>query len=338
MAVTTPPSITPVPTPVPQRNDRTTFSNRVDAFVTWLINAVTEFSAVAGNVAANATDAFSSATTAQTQAGIAVNKASLTAADAVQTANDRIAASASAASAAAIAGAFVGTSSTSWTPTVGAKTFITQTGEQYTSGVFLSIVSASTPGDWGMGQVTSYSGSTLLMDIQVISGSGAHTDWNISLAGVRGAPGLGVTPQAVGFLLSGGTVAKTFVVDTDATVSALAPKTNALLLTPTATGLKETKVAVAASAIDLATGNYFSKTAGTALTWTLSNVPAAGTVASFILDLTNGGAYVQTWWSGVKWTGGTAPTLTAAGRDSLGFFTHDGGTTWTGLVLGKDIK
>lgn len=40
----------------------------------------------------------------------------------------------------------------------------------------------------------------------------------------------------------------------------------------------------------------------------------------------------------MKWAGGTAPTLTASGRDALGFYTYDGGTTWTGLVLGKDIK
>lgn len=106
-------------------------------------------------------------------------------------------------------------------------------------------------------------------------------------------------------------------------------------LTPTA--LFETKVAVAASAIDLSLGNYFTKTISGATTFTISNTPASGTVGEFILDLTNGGSATVTWWT-VKWVGGTAPTLTASGRDSLGFFTHDGGTTWTGLVLGKDIK
>lgn len=106
----------------------------------------------------------------------------------------------------------------------------------------------------------------------------------------------------------------------------------------TITGLKETKVAMAANNIDLSAGNYFTKTISTGTTLTVSNVPTTGTAASFILDLTNGGAGTITWWSGVKWAGGTAPTLTASGRDSLGFFTHDGGTTWTGLVLGKDIK
>ena len=108
--------------------------------------------------------------------------------------------------------------------------------------------------------------------------------------------------------------------------------------TITSVVLNQTKIAVAASDIDLATGNYFSKTISGSTTFTVSNTPTTGTAASFILDLTNGGSATITWWSGVKWAGGTVPTLTSAGRDVLGFFTHDGGTTWTGLVLGKDVK
>lgn len=110
------------------------------------------------------------------------------------------------------------------------------------------------------------------------------------------------------------------------------------LTNKTITGLKETKVAMGANDIDLSAGNYFTKTISTTTTLTVSNTASSGTSNTFILDLTNGGAGAITWWSGVKWVAGTAPTLTTAGRDSLGFFTHDGGTTWTGLVLGLDIK
>jgi hypothetical protein len=113
--------------------------------------------------------------------------------------------------------------------------------------------------------------------------------------------------------------------------------TNPALITPTITGTKEVKVVMSANNIDLATGNIFTKTITAATTLTLSNTPAAGTAATFILDLTNGGAFAITWW-GVKWATATAPSLTAAGRDTLAFFTHDGGTTWTGLLLGKDLK
>lgn len=110
------------------------------------------------------------------------------------------------------------------------------------------------------------------------------------------------------------------------------------LTNKTITGTKETRVAMGANDIDLSAGNWFTKTFSGTLTLTVSNVPTTGTSASFILDATNGGSATITWWSGVKWAGGTAPTLTLSGRDSLGFYTYDGGTTWTGLLLGKDIK
>lgn len=101
---------------------------------------------------------------------------------------------------------------------------------------------------------------------------------------------------------------------------------------------QDTKVAMGANNIDLSQGNWFTKTITTTTTLTVSNVPSTGTTANFVLDLTNGGSSAITWWSGVKWVGGTAPTLTSSGRDALGFYTYDGGTIWTGLVLGKDIK
>lgn len=114
--------------------------------------------------------------------------------------------------------------------------------------------------------------------------------------------------------------------------------TNATATTPTLTAVKETQAAISASAIDLTLGNYFTKTISGTTTFTVSNVASSGTANCFILDLTNGGSATVNWWSGVKWAGGTAPTLTSSGRDTLGFFTYDGGTTWNGFVLGKDMK
>ena len=95
---------------------------------------------------------------------------------------------------------------------------------------------------------------------------------------------------------------------------------------------------ITANDIDLSSGDYFTQTISSATTFTVSNVNSSGIASAFILDLTNGGSDTITWWSGLTWVAGTAPTLTASGRDALGFFTHDGGTTWTGLVLGLDIK
>jgi hypothetical protein len=150
----------------------------------------------------------------------------------------------------------------------------------------------------------------------------------------------GITKSMVGLGSVDNTAdtAKPISTATQTALDLKAPLTSAALVTPTVTGLKEKKVAMAANAIDLATGNFFTKTITALTTFTVSNVPATGTANSFILDLTNGGAFTITWWSGVKWAAGTAPTLTASGRDLLAFFTHDGGTTWNGLVLSKDMK
>ena len=95
---------------------------------------------------------------------------------------------------------------------------------------------------------------------------------------------------------------------------------------------------IGATTIDLATGNTFTKTITANTTFAVSNVPASGTTAAILVELVNGGAFTVTWWAGMTWPGGSAPTLTTAGRDLLGFMTYDGGTTWTGVLIGRDIK
>lgn len=100
---------------------------------------------------------------------------------------------------------------------------------------------------------------------------------------------------------------------------------------------KEAKVSTSANNIDLSSANYFSHTVTTATTFTVSNVPSSGTAIAFILDITNGGSALVTWWSNLKWVGGQAPALTASGRDVLAFFTYDGGTTWNGFAVGYDM-
>lgn len=149
----------------------------------------------------------------------------------------------------------------------------------------------------------------------------------------------GSTPSAGRVGLYSNTDGKVYQKDSAGVEIALVNATGTETLTnKTILATKEVKVAVGASNLDLSTANVFTRTITTATTLTVSNTPSTGTAYSFVLDLTNGGAGVITWWTGMKWAGGTAPTLTAAGRDMLGFITHDGGTTWSGFVLGKDIK
>lgn len=162
------------------------------------------------------------------------------------------------------------------------------------------------------------------------SDEGGHHSWYNVASNSSGSGAAATLNRLMRLTLAGNLLINT---STDNGVDRL--QVNGSLL---ATVIKETKTAIAASAIDLATAAYFSKTISGATTFTVSNVPSTGIAGSFILDLTNGGSAAVTWWSGVKWAGGTAPTLTASGRDVLGFYTYDAGTTWTGLVLGKDVK
>lgn len=93
-----------------------------------------------------------------------------------------------------------------------------------------------------------------------------------------------------------------------------------------------------ATTIDLNSGNYITATVTGATTWTISNSASGAFVNYFILELINGGSATQTWMSGIKWPGGTAPTLTASGTDVLAFISSDNGTTWRGVASMVDSK
>lgn len=109
-------------------------------------------------------------------------------------------------------------------------------------------------------------------------------------------------------------------------------------MTGAITGLRETSVTMTANNIDLAAGNVFHKTISGSTTFTISNSLTTGNVNSFTLRLTNAGSSVITWFPGVKWASGTAPTLTASGVDRISFESIDGGVTWEQCGILKDIK
>ena len=150
--------------------------------------------------------------------------------------------------------------------------------------------------------------------------------------GVTGASTFTGTLSALGNASVGGTLGVTGASTFTGTISAL----NKVTL---ASAIHEARVDLStATEINVSQANYFIRTITTNTTFTVTGTPATGTVASFILDLTNGGAGTITWAYGTVWAGGTAPTLTASGRDVLGFFTHNGGGAYNGFVLGKDVK
>ena len=103
-------------------------------------------------------------------------------------------------------------------------------------------------------------------------------------------------------------------------------------MTGAITSERGTHVALSGSVIDCSTGNSFSKTITGTTTFTLSNVPVSGQLYTFLLYLTNGGAYTVNLFSGVKWAAGVDHTLTTSGLDILSFTNVDGGTSWIGNI------
>ncbi len=110
-----------------------------------------------------------------TVAGQVQNNADQVAIDAVNAANG--------------ANAVRGTSTTSTAVGAGMKTFTTQAGKQFTGGNYVTVSRTSAPTTLMHGVVTSYSGTTLTVDVSTVAGSGTHTDWTIALSGAKGNNG-----------------------------------------------------------------------------------------------------------------------------------------------------
>lgn len=102
--------------------------------------------------------------------------------------------------------------------------------------------------------------------------------------------------------------------------------------------LKDKQANLVSSVINLKEGSVFSKTVTENLVFEVTGVEALGLVDSFIIELTNGGAHTITWFDNVLWDSGIAPTLTETGLDIVAFYTHDGGLTWRGVVVGSDMR
>lgn len=89
--------------------------------------------------------------------------------------------------------------------------------------------------------------------------------------------------------------------------------------------------------LDMSGHQVFSMTLTGATTLTPTNVPnVSGNLVILIVDITSNGNTV-TWWSGIKWSRATAPTLSSSGRDIVTFISYDGGTNWSGVVSMRGV-
>lgn len=142
--------------------------------------AAAAISAAAALVSQNA--AAASASTATTQASNASASASAASTSASNAATSETNAAASAA-------ALTGTSTTSLTPSVASKVFATQSGKAFTAGRWVLATSDADPTIYMHGQVTSYVGTTLTVNVTNIGTATLKADWTITISGTRGATG-----------------------------------------------------------------------------------------------------------------------------------------------------
>lgn len=90
---------------------------------------------------------------------------------------------------------YLATSVTSLTIGTGSKSFTTQEGLAYTAGARVRTSSEADTSNWMEGLCTSYSGTSLVVNVTLTDGSGTHSDWNINLAGEPGDGGGDPGPQ-----------------------------------------------------------------------------------------------------------------------------------------------
>lgn len=138
--------------------------------------------------AANVTTSTTQAGIATTQAGVATTQAGISTAQAVISTTQAAAAAASAATA---SGSLLGTSTTSNSIGTGSKTYTTQSGLALQPGSFVTIANSAAPANYNHGQVTGYSGTSLIVNVLDTGGTGTFTAWNISLSAPQGTSGSG---------------------------------------------------------------------------------------------------------------------------------------------------
>lgn len=86
---------------------------------------------------------------------------------------------------------YAASSATSLAIGSGSKSFTTQAGLAYSAGARARAASAANGANYMEGLVTSYSGTTLVINVTKTGGAGTFADWNINLAGEPGANGAG---------------------------------------------------------------------------------------------------------------------------------------------------
>ena len=202
------------------------------------------------------------------------------------------------------------------------------------------VVNTTTVQELQSGDTLSLTSPTLVTPILGTPSSGTLT----SCTGLPISTGVSGLGTSVATFLATPSSANLAAALTDETGTGLAVfATSPAITTPTITGLNEVKtaptIASGVLALNCALGNVFHVSLNAAITSiTFSNIPtgAYGLTLAFTCD---GTARAVTWPAAVKWSGGTAPTLTSTNAkvDIFVLTTWDGGTTWYSMVGGQNF-
>ena len=84
---------------------------------------------------------------------------------------------------------YIVSSTTSNTIGTGSKLFYVTSPRQYLAGMYVRIISNSSPADWMQGFVTIVNSNSIQVSVDTISGSGTYTNWDFSVAGLIGSTG-----------------------------------------------------------------------------------------------------------------------------------------------------
>jgi hypothetical protein len=101
----------------------------------------------------------------------------------------------------------------------------------------------------------------------------------------------------------------------------------------TTTGLRAVTVPIAATTIDWAAGEAFTRSVNTNIVFSFSNIPAPGVTAAIMVRLTVAGDRTIGWPAAVRWRYGVTPPLNPDSTHLFAFFTDNGGATIFGTYL-----
>lgn len=280
------------------------------------------------------------------------------------------------ASAAGTQNGYTTTSSTSYNITTdgtGSFTFTVDSGKGYVAGQVVKIASqADAETDFVIATVTSYSGTSLQVNVTSTNGSGAHTDWRISIkTGDVGGPSsstdgsLAFFDGTTGKLLDGSSWAL------DGSGNLVSPTTNKIVtvsnnsitLEPHGTGktklnktqfqdaidcndktlnkssvrqISDASVGSGTHTLDYANGDAQKITATGDFTIAVSNFPT-GNVVAFVIEAVNWGAHTITLPAGWKFSQGETPVFTSSGTDRV-MLLKDGNDVYEMYFTGKNVS